>query len=265
MTAGTPARDHAAVSSPRSFHQLDGPLRFARRGDSYARARPSYPGEAIDAIAGVVVPHARVADIGSGTGIGARLIADRGFHVTAVEPNRDMISAASPHPRVQFVEALAERLPFSVASVALVTAFTSFHWFRPDEFYAEVRRITGTGARLAVIWNDWDYDDPFTAEYAKLVRSDLTDYPSEMLDREIATLNASPVFSRVEALEFANRHVLDALTLVDRTLSISYVLHEGERWERLAGELKNLHSRHERAGQVTHHYITRLFLATVAG
>jgi SAM-dependent methyltransferase len=245
------------------FHQLDGPTRFAGRGDAYARARPSYPPEAIAVIVREI-GNARVADVGSGTGIGARLIADHGLEVTAIEPNRDMIFAAAPHPRVRFIEGVAEQLPLRNASIGAITAFTSFHWFKPDLFYAEVRRVTGMGGRLVVVWNDWDYRDAFTDDYAKLVRSGLTDYPGEALDSETAQLIASPVFARVERHEFANAHALDEETLVLRTKSISYVPHDGERWDAIRSGIEVLTARHGNRGIVTHRYITRVFIASVA-
>lgn len=80
--------------------------RFSDRAADYAKHRPSYPTPAIDAILeGFGEPPQLVAaDIGAGTGISSRLLAERGVRVIAIEPNAAMREAASPHPLVEFRE-----------------------------------------------------------------------------------------------------------------------------------------------------------------
>jgi SAM-dependent methyltransferase len=66
--------------------------RFSSRVADYIRYRPSYP----DAIIPLLErecglrPEARIADIGSGTGLLAQLFLRFGFEVCGVEPNPDM-------------------------------------------------------------------------------------------------------------------------------------------------------------------------------
>ena len=67
--------------------------RFSNRADEYARWRPSYPSEAVDAMG--VAPGALVADIGAGTGISSELFLRRGCRVVAVEPNAAMRDKAA--------------------------------------------------------------------------------------------------------------------------------------------------------------------------
>lgn len=43
-------------------------------------------------------------EFGSGTGRHARVLADKGFTVTGVEPSSDMLTRAVPHPRVTFLQ-----------------------------------------------------------------------------------------------------------------------------------------------------------------
>ena len=91
--------------------------RFSDRADDYARHRPTYPDAIIDALfAGLKdVRHLTAADIGAGTGISARLLAQRCAIVNALEPNDDMRSAgeaaASPAGagRINWRSAAAER------------------------------------------------------------------------------------------------------------------------------------------------------------
>ena len=70
--------------------------RFSSRADNYARYRPSYPAAAIDLLSARcgLVAGARVADLGSGTGILSALLLERGAQVFAVEPNDAMRACA---------------------------------------------------------------------------------------------------------------------------------------------------------------------------
>ena len=62
---------------------LDTVGRFGDRAADYVKYRPGYPSAAIDSILDGLGSPARltVADIGAGTGISARLIADRGIAI----------------------------------------------------------------------------------------------------------------------------------------------------------------------------------------
>ena len=84
--------------------------RFTDRASDYAAARPSYPAEALDAIFAEMGDAAAltVADLGAGTGISSRLLADCGARVLAVEPNAAMREAAQAHAGVTWLAATAE-------------------------------------------------------------------------------------------------------------------------------------------------------------
>jgi ubiquinone/menaquinone biosynthesis C-methylase UbiE len=116
---------------------------FSERGEDYEKYRPIHPTAAIDTIlSGLGSPTQLVAaDIGAGTGIGARLLADRGIRVMAIEPNADMRIAATPHERIEFLAGTAEQVPLETASVDLVTSFQAFHWFDFAKSLQEFRRI----------------------------------------------------------------------------------------------------------------------------
>jgi hypothetical protein len=94
---------------------------FSGRSEDYETYRPVHPPVAIDAIlAGLGAPAQLVAaDVGAGTGIGSRLLADRDIQVLAIEPNADMRLVATTHTGVTFLEGAAEALPLEPASVAL--------------------------------------------------------------------------------------------------------------------------------------------------
>jgi ubiquinone/menaquinone biosynthesis C-methylase UbiE len=101
--------------------------RFSDRATDYAKYRPSYPATAIDRILEGLNNPLVAADIGAGTGISSRLLAERGVRVLEIEPNADMRQAAAPHPLVKFYDSTAEKTGIADASIDLVTCFQSFH------------------------------------------------------------------------------------------------------------------------------------------
>ncbi|MGH9143936.1 MAG: class I SAM-dependent methyltransferase, partial [Vicinamibacterales bacterium] len=66
------------------MHANDHPIcRFHDRAEDYAKYRPGYPVDAVDALLKGLPGPATAADIGAGTGILSRLLAQRGVHVWA--------------------------------------------------------------------------------------------------------------------------------------------------------------------------------------
>ncbi|MGC9502785.1 methyltransferase domain-containing protein [Baaleninema sp.] len=64
-----------------------------------------------------------LADLASGTGIGANLMAERRLDVMAVEPNRTMAANFQIHLLIQLQQATAEDTNLPNASVDIVTGF----------------------------------------------------------------------------------------------------------------------------------------------
>ena len=108
--------------------------RFSSRAEDYAKHRPTYPPEAIAQLltglgdppqlvaadlvaADLVAADLVAADIGAGTGISARLLAELGMRVMAIEPNVAMRAAADPHPLVEFRAGVAEQTGLAAQSI----------------------------------------------------------------------------------------------------------------------------------------------------
>ncbi len=146
------------------LHTMNPLSRFSDRAADYAKYRPSYPDQAIATILeGLGNPSQLVAaDIGAGTGISSRLLAERGVRVLAIEPNPSMREAASPHALVEFRNGTAEATNLPDSSVDLVTCFQAFHWFDPAPTLWEFHRILKPSGRLALVWNDRSQEDEFT-------------------------------------------------------------------------------------------------------
>ena len=242
---------------------LDGVTRFADRAAIYAKARPSYPEAAIEfLLARAPRRPACIVDVGAGTGIATRLLAAANGRAIGIDPGIEMLRSGVPDSRVALAVGRAESLPIRDHRVDLLTAFNAFHWFQPEVFFAEARRVLAPDGRLAVAWNDWNHDDPFTAEFVRLMRSRAGDYPAEDRAAEVAPLYATRQFGDVEAVSFDNVHVLDRETLPMRLQSMTYIPREGPGWEALSRELTALFERYaDVEGLVRHHYRTSLYVA----
>jgi SAM-dependent methyltransferase len=204
--------------------------RFSGRADAYVVSRPSYPLEAVDVLVdGLGDPAALVvADIGAGTGISSRLIASRGPRVLAVEPNAKMREAAAPDPRVEWVNGIAEATTLPDASVDVAVAFQAWHWVDHPAGVEELRRIVRPGGRLAVVYNERDESDAFTAGYGEIVRRFAEDRTEERRAEALAAFEAIDP-ARTERFTFVNVNALDRSGVHKRAESSSYLPQSGER------------------------------------
>jgi SAM-dependent methyltransferase len=260
------------------LHTQDPLHRFANRAEDYAKYRPSYPAAAIDAILSFGDPtrlqtHLQFADVGAGTGISSRLIADRGVKVWAIEPNAAMREAAQPHANVEYRHGTAEQTGLPDQSVDGIICCQAFHWFEPVAALSEFHRILKPGGQVALMWNDRDRQDDFTEAYTDVIAQAVDLRYLERLDRkasEAEALRTSDLFIHYRALTFPNRHPLDRAGLIGIALSASYVPKQGDLHQQLIANLEDLYDRWSCPSEtnpeqnVTLSYQTNLFLATAA-
>lgn len=233
--------------------------RFTSRANAYVASRPSYPAAAIDAIlAGLGAPaDLVVADLGAGTGISSRLIADRGPRVLAIEPNAAMRAAAQADPRITWIDGTAEHTTLAARSTDAVTVFQAWHWVDHPAATAEVRRIVRPGGALAVVYNERDERDPFTAGYGEIVRRHATDATEGRRANALAhALGIDP--DRTKRVEFRNRHMLDRAGVHARADSSSYLPQHGAAATELHGEIDALLDRFGITDTVEMHLVTIL-------
>ncbi len=245
-------------------HERDPTGRFADRARDYAAARPSYPPAIIDAVLrGLDDPAAlTVADVGAGTGISSRLLAERGTRVLAIEPNGAMREAAEPHGLVRFIDATGEATGLPNGSVDVVSCFQAFHWLRPREALGEFARVLRTGGRVALVWNDRDERDMFTAEYGRIL-SRASKGECDRIDERVSPgLQATGLFVNERVVEEAYEQRLDEGGLIARAMSASYTPKRGDAAAGAVAALRALHARHaDSAGTVVMRYRTRAHLA----
>jgi SAM-dependent methyltransferase len=246
--------------------------RFSNRVANYVKFRPSYPPELLPFLGEAVglTPNWVVADVGSGTGISSELLLKAGHEVYAIEPNADMRGAAErqlgPYPKFHSLGGTAIDSGLPDASVDLVTAFQSFHWFDPIEAKREFRRILRPGGAIAIVWNDRLTDaTPFLRTYEQLLLKHGTDY------QRVRHSNVSPeVLERFFQPEgyhlrvLTNEQVFDFDGVLGRLLSSSYAPAEGDGgFEPMLNDLRAIFREFSVDGRVRFLYETRVYYGRI--
>lgn len=241
--------------------------RFTGAAERYARYRPGYPSALVDSIVAEagVGPGDRAADLGCGTGILTRMLAERGLEVVGVDPNDDMLSRArraGGTPTYRRGDAEATGLP--EGSVDLVTAAQAFHWFDPEAALAEIQRIQRPGGHAVALWNIRG-EGSFMAAYDALLRRFSSEY--EVLESWETTLELLKTHPRVAAareLRGAHAQALDLEGLRGRAWSSSYVFRGVEDREGFEAALGELFGPHSRDGVIDFPYRTVALVFQVA-
>lgn len=207
-----------------------------------------------------------MADVGSGTGISAKMFLDNGNLVFAVEPNADMRRAAETlignHDRFHSVDGTSENTGLVDGAVDLIVAAQAFHWFKPEPTKKEFLRILKPGGAVALMWNDRRLTgSPFLEAYEKLLVDFGTDYLKvrhNNIDEKTLREFLGP---HIEA-RFDNEQIFDFDGLAGRLRSSSYVPAAGApRFKEMMTELRRIFDLHQRGGRVVMTYDVRIFLA----
>lgn len=136
--------------------------KFSNKANEYSAGRPSYASGLINMLYGEqgFCSGSAIADIGSGTGIFAKQMLERGSVVYGVEPNDDMRKRAeddlSRFEKFYSINGTDENTTLESGSVDFVTVAQAFHWFNVMPFKNECSRILKPGGKVFLIWNTRD-------------------------------------------------------------------------------------------------------------
>jgi SAM-dependent methyltransferase len=127
---------------------------FSDRASTYASRRPSYPPELVDFLASLAPSRDMAWDCGCGSGQMSIPLAKVFDRVIATDASSEQIAHATPHPRVEYAVASAEKTTIANEAVDLIVAAQSAHWFDLTKFYDEARRVAKPRAAIALITYD---------------------------------------------------------------------------------------------------------------
>lgn len=249
--------------------QEDPKTRFSKRAENYAKYRPRYPEEIIQFMQKELEfrEGSVIADVGSGTGILSELFLKHGNMVFAVEPNREMRTAAegllAKYPKFRSVQGTAEQTTLPAASVDFVTAAQAFHWFDSTKAKVEFSRILKPQGWVLLVWNVREVSSPLMREYESLAK----EYANQPHVRRTAKDRVGEdglrnFLGQYEEKRFGNSQVLDFEGLKGRLLSSSYVPLRGEeRYDSMLTELRRIFESQQENGVVHLDYETEVYYA----
>jgi SAM-dependent methyltransferase len=207
-------------------------------------------------------------DVGAGTGISSRLVAQRGIPVLGIEPNADMRARAEVEPlpadcpRPQYREGRAEATGLPDGTATAVLAAQAFHWFDAEAAFREFHRILAPGGAVALMWNERDEADPLTAAFGTIMR---TGPNAAALESTRGTagepLLKCPLFRDAQRRFFPYEQNLDEEGVLGRALSASYAPKEPAAVEVFVRSLRSVFGQFENNGRVLLRYTTTLYLA----
>jgi SAM-dependent methyltransferase len=181
---------------------------FGQQAEAYDRFRPTYPDGVFDELLGPVPAVLDVLDVGCGTGIASRQMAQRGAKVLGVELGSQMAEIARGHG-VEVEIAAFEGWDAAGRTFDRVISAQAWHWLDLPIATAKAASVLRPGGKLGLIWNAGcqpdDLADALDEVYAtvvprgghRLFRGYAADRSSDMktgLGPEIDAVSAVPDF-----------------------------------------------------------------------
>jgi ubiquinone/menaquinone biosynthesis C-methylase UbiE len=193
---------------------------FTQLAETYSKYRSGYAPFVPAVVLGLLgrpADQSDVVDVGAGTGIWTRMLAEAGFRrIITIEPNEEMCSNGirdSAAYEISWRIGRAEQTGLDDASVDLVTMASSFQWADFDAATAEFCRILRPGGWFVALWNPRFVEaNPLLAEIeAELTRlkpdlKRISSGRSGFVDALVDRLWSHPGFDDVIQLE--GRHVV---------------------------------------------------------
>lgn len=240
--------------------------RFSQRVENYVKYRPGYPPGLLDGLRRHcgLLPEWVVADIGCGTGFLAELFLKNGNRVFGIEPNPEMRTAGETflkhYDAFTSVAAAAESTTLDSASVDLIVAGQSFHWFDRARTRNEFERILKPGGWVALIWNERLTDTPFLAAYEEMLHRYSREY--EKVDHRQITGDVLAEFfcpGTFHTFVLPNHQDFDYASLLGRLLSSSYApLADEPGHDEMLATNEKIFREYAQNGRVRFEYETKL-------
>lgn len=247
--------------------------RFSGKAAIYRKFRPNYPEALIDYLYSEVglATESIIADIGAGTGIFSKLLAQRNSSIICVEPNDDMREKAKQElidfPNCSFLKASAENTTLNGASIDFVTVAQAFHWFDRNRFKAECARILKPNGKVILVWNARDKSDVLTMETARVNQQFCPDFNGFSGGSDYEDPQAYVDFFKngyYDFQTFKNDLALDEATFIGRNLSSSYApREESELYQEYVEQLRLLFQKYSRDGRLSTSIVTKSYVGEV--
>jgi SAM-dependent methyltransferase len=140
---------------------------FEQEAERYDRCRPRYPDVVIDRLLGPEPSGLEVLDVGCGTGLAARAIAERGAKVLGVELAPGMAEIASHHGIAVDIGAF-EDWEAAGRTFDRVTSAQAWHWLDMPAATAKAASLLRPNGSLGLIWSGGAHPDDLADTLAKV-------------------------------------------------------------------------------------------------
>lgn len=253
------------MSSPLS-RETNNSSRFSNRSENYARFRPGYPSALFPFIEQQTFLNrqSEIVDIGSGTGLFAEPLLEKGYRVVCIEPNDDMRTAGEErlkkYPAFQSIGSTAEATGLPSKSVDLITMAQTFHWLDPVAARHECRRVLKPGGHVVLAWNRERNHTDFEKHYSAL-RDEyrIGEAAASRIDPVLISEFFSPETPSVHS--FPNQQLLNFEALKGQLLSKSYIPLPGHvLYDQMITDLIKLFLDFNESGQVKIDYETVVYI-----
>jgi ubiquinone/menaquinone biosynthesis C-methylase UbiE len=149
---------------------------FSDRVKEYSKFRVDYSDDVKNFLALQIISSDKqiLADIGSGTGLLAKILLELGAYVFGVEPNDEMRKKGehnlADYRKFTSIAGSAEHTNLKDDSIDIITAGNAFHWFDSKKARQEFKRILKSDGKIILIRTDWkEYKDEAMAEYDRII------------------------------------------------------------------------------------------------
>ncbi len=203
------------------------------RGKAYDRVRPTYPREAVQAILDFAgnSPDLTILEIGCGTGIGTRALAETGLPITAIDPSQSFLDVAreslGSYDNVELEVAKLEEYDIQPGSVDVAVGFQSYHWIDPEKRWPLTYNALRDGGTVAIASN---FPDEYSSNREQAVRELYLEHCPSFPNREWGTLmymadhqRESGLFEDQTVLSFRHRQTYTREEYITWQHSLSWV------------------------------------------
>lgn len=208
---------------------------FKNKTTVYGEGRTGYSDEAINLISKTVTaPQSVIADIGSGTGILSEALLKRGYGVYCVEPDAALQQKAKERLNrfngFTAVDAAAEDTNIMDKSIDGITVASAFHWFSPEAFLSECKRIMKPEGHVFLIYNIRQSEDEFSRKQECICHKYCKNFTSFHHGADKAKSYCSKFFSdRYNEKIFSHDLVYTKQQFLSRSLSSSYSPNQNQK------------------------------------
>ncbi len=193
---------------------------FGAQVKQYDSARPPYPAKVLSFISSHIAKDApHVLDIGCGTGISTRQLADKiKGTIIGCDVDLEMLKVAISHGNKNSAYCLgdARKIPFQKESFDAVTAFTAFHWFTDKLALRELRRVLKTSGKFCTVQPR--HTSPFSGDLRMILKQELKrEFPASYSNVDFKSSLTKGGFTVIDQKTFKDRHAYtleDYLTLL---------------------------------------------------